>query len=176
MSEPFVGEIRLFGFPKVPNGWLPCDGSKWSISVYEDLFTLIGTIYGGDGVTTFAVPNLAGRVPLHYGTGTGLTERMIGEIGGSENVTLLPSQIPSHGHAMNATTSPATESTISTSVELGALTGDTLYVTDTSGSSPFITSPASTGAAGYTSPHDNTMPTLAAQFCIAWAGIYPSPS
>lgn len=173
MSAPFIGEIRLFGFPRVPDGWLPCDGSKQSIAVYEQLYALLGTTYGGDGLTTFAVPNLAGRVPLHYGTGKGLTTRTIGETGGTENITLLSNQIPSHGHAMNATTSPAAASSISTSVEFGALTGDTLYVTNTSGSSPFVTSPASTGAAGYTMPHDNTMPTLAAQFCIAWAGIFP---
>ncbi|MBD9512039.1 phage tail protein [Ensifer sp. ENS10] len=174
MSTPYVGEIRMFGFSKVPNGWFACDGSLHPISQYDVLFTLIGTTYGGDGQLTFAVPNLSGRVPVHNGSGQGLTPRVIGQLGGSENITLLVGQIPAHSHSMNATSVAAEGTTIAPTAEFGSVTGDTLYVTDTSGSARFATSSASTDSRGSTQPHDNTMPTLSAQFCIAWAGVFPS--
>ena len=174
MSTPYVGEIRLFGFSRVPNGWFPCDGSLQSISEYEVLFTLIGTTYGGDGQSTFAVPNLSGRVPMHWGSGPGLTPRTIGELGGSESVTLITNQMPAHGHGMNATTAVANATAVGNTIELGALSGDTMYATDITGASGFATSPSSTGMAGNNQPHENCMPTLTVQYCIAWAGIFPS--
>jgi len=172
MSTPFVGEIRLFGFSRVPNGWLPCDGSLQSISEFDVLFTLIGTTYGGDGQTTFAVPDLRGQLPLHNGTGQGLTTRVIGESGGSENVTLLTGQLAAHTHTLSATTVTATSMTPGS--ELGAITGDTMYATDLTGATALTMAPASITASGNTQPHDNLMPTLTVQYCVAWAGIFPS--
>ncbi|SDQ85260.1 tail fiber protein [Pseudoxanthomonas sp. CF125] len=173
MSTPYVGEIRLFGFPRVPNGWFPCDGSLQSISEYEVLFTLIGTTYGGDGQTTFAVPNLSGRVPMHWGNGPGLSQRVIGELGGSETVVLTANQMPAHSHTMSATTAVANATAIGNTVELGALSGDTMYATDVTGANGYATSAASTTMSGSNQPHDNLMPTLTVQYCIAWAGIFP---
>jgi microcystin-dependent protein len=174
MSTPFVGEIRLFGFSRVPNGWLPCDGSLQSISEYDVLFTLLGTTYGGDGQTTFATPDLRGQVPLHNGTGPGLTTRVIGESSGSENVTLVPSQIPAHSHPLSATSLSASATTPGS--ELGAVAGDTMYVTDLTGATAVAMAPSSISAAGGTQPHSNLMPTLTVQYCVAWAGIFPSPN
>jgi len=171
MTTPFVGEIRLFGFSRLPTGWLPCDGSLQSISEYDVLFTLIGTTYGGDGQSTFAMPDLRGQVPLHNGTGPGLTTRTIGEFGGSENVTLLSNQLPAHSHSFSATS--LTASSTSPGSELGAVSGDTMYVTDLTGATAVTMAPSSISATGGTQPHDNLMPTLTVQYCVAWAGIFP---
>lgn len=176
MSAPYVGEIRMFGFTRVPTGWLACDGSLQPISLYETLFMLIGTIYGGDGETSFAVPNLCGTVPLHQGTGQGLSTYVIGQAAGSENITLLPTQMPGHNHPMTATTTTAASTSISSTQQLGAVSNEALYTTDTTGLAPFLTSPASTQAVGNTQPHDNLMPTLTVQFCIASSGIFPQQS
>lgn len=174
MSTPFLGEIRLFGFRRVPSGWLPCDNSLQSISQYQELFQLIGTLYGGDGLTTFATPNLSGRVPMHQGTGPGSSTYIVGQSSGSENITLLPTQMPSHSHPYLATTGAADTASVSESVELAALTGDTMYATDTTDATPITTSQTATQATGSTIMHDNTMPTLTVQYCIAYAGIFPS--
>src|ERR1700754_4966181 len=100
MSDPFVGEIRMFGFSRTPIGWFACDGSLRSIAQYEVLYTLLGTTYGGDGVNTFALPNLSGRAPVHQGTGPNLTTRIMGQIGGSETVSLTLNQLPAHTHGV----------------------------------------------------------------------------
>ncbi|MBB3455019.1 microcystin-dependent protein [Rhizobium sp. BK313] len=176
MSTPYVGEIRLFGFSRVPNGWLPCDNSLLPISEYQALYTLIGTTYGGDGQTTFATPNLSGRVPIHQGSGLGLSTYVIGQAAGSENVTLLPTQMPPHSHPYLATNGLANTKSVGSSVELGAIAGDTMYATDVSGATAIKTSQASTQISGSTVMHDNTMPTLTVQYCIAWAGIFPTQS
>jgi len=173
MSTPFVGEIRLFGFSRVPTGWLSCDGSLQPISEYDVLFALLGTTYGGDGQTTFALPDLRGQVPLHNGTGPGLTSRVIGEFGGSENVTLVPSQLPAHSHSLSATSLSASATAPGNTLELGAISGDTMYVTDLTGATAVTMAPSSISAAGGSQPHDNLMPTLTVQYCVAWAGIFP---
>lgn len=175
MSTPYVGEIRLFGFGRVPTGWFACDGSSQSIAEYEVLFQLIGTTYGGDGITTFNVPDLRGRVPLHNGTGYGLTTRVLGQRAGSEAVTLLTSQIPAHSHPFAATTLQATDVTPATGNQLAALTDDTMYVTSLVGANSATTSSNSTAPTGDSLPHSNLMPTLTVQYCIAWAGVFPSP-
>ncbi|KUM23975.1 phage tail protein [Mesorhizobium loti] len=174
MSEPYVGEIRLFGFSRVPYGWLPCNGSLQAISQYEALFTLIGTTYGGDGVTNFATPNLSSRVPVHWGSGPGLSPYVPGEIGGSETVTLITSQIPQHVHPMVATTAPASSKQIAANVEFGTVAGDTMYASDVAGVPSAATATTSTSTAGGNVAHDNLMPTLTVQFCIAFNGIFPS--
>ena len=119
MTTPYVGEIRLFSFPRIPSGWFACDGSLKPISEYEVLFVLLGTTYGGDGVTTFAVPDLRGQVPLHMGTGPGLTNRPIGQRSGSESVTLLPTQLPLHTHPFSVNSTLATSNVPAVTAALG---------------------------------------------------------
>lgn len=174
MSTPFVGEIRMFGFPRVPSGWLPCNGQLLPISQNEVLFSLIGTTYGGDGQTTFAVPDLRGRVPLHAGRGPGLSLRTLGETGGAERVTLTTAQISTHAHGFNATTTAASATTPDSSLALGALSDDSLYATDISDATPIALAPNSISASGGSAPHENLMPTLTVQLCIAAQGLYPS--
>ncbi|MBX9402809.1 tail fiber protein [Lysobacter sp. BMK333-48F3] len=174
MSEPYVGEIRMFGFGRVPTGWFACDGSLYPISEYEVLFVLLGTTYGGDGQTTFAVPDLRGRAPVHFGNGQGLSPYVIGQRGGNENVTLISNQMPQHTHTMVATTLLSTANQPGSTVELGALSGDTMYLTDIASLPPIPQAAAAVTPAGGSQPHDNLMPTLTVQFCIAWAGIFPS--
>lgn len=173
MSESYVGEIRMFGFGRVPSGWLRCDGSLLPISQYSELFSVIGTTYGGDGQKTFATPQLSGRVPINQGAGPGLSAYSPGQTGGSEAVSLVFPQMPAHGHAMAATTGAASASAISASVIPGALSGDTMYASDIIGATPFLTAPQSSAPSGGNMPHANTMPTLTVQFCIAAMGVMP---
>lgn len=176
MSTPYIGEIRMFGFGTrgAPNGWQACDGSLLPISQYDALFALIGTTYGGDGQTTFAVPDLRGRVPIHQGQGPGLSNYVLGQRAGTETVTVLPTQMPAHTHTVVATTAAATTGTPGTTVIPGAVANQTMYVTDTSGGTPFTLSAQSVTNAGGSQPHENCMPTLTVQYCIATQGIFPS--
>lgn len=174
MSNPYVGEIRLLGFNFAPVGWFPCDGRLLSIAEYEVLFVLIGTTYGGDGVTTFGLPDLRGRIPVHQGQGPGLSTYVIGQKAGTETVTLISNQMPAHTHQAVATTAAATTGTPGPTLLPGTVSGQTMYVTDTSGGTPFTLAPQSMTPAGNTLPHENCMPTLTVGFCIAWAGIFPS--
>lgn len=176
MSTPYLGEIRLFGFSRMPIGWQTCDGSLLSIAEYDALFALLGTTYGGDGITTFAVPDLRGRVPIHQGQGPGLSPYVIGQKAGTENVTLVGTQMPAHTHTMLATTNAATSRTPGTTLLPGAISGDTLYASDVAGATPIGMAPASTSIVGGTQPHDNTMPTLTVQYCISLFGIFPTQS
>lgn len=176
MTAPFVGEIRLFGFSRVPTDWFACDGRLLPISDYQVLYTLIGTTYGGDGVQTFAVPDLRGRLPVHQGTGLGLPTVVIGQMGGTESVTLTTPQIPSHTHSFQATTNTANTFVPASSVQLGALTSDQMYANDVTGLSPYTQNPAAVSLVGGNLPHDNLMPTLTVSYCISAFGIYPSQS
>ncbi len=170
MSEPFVGEIRMFAGNFAPRGWAFCDGQLLAVSQNDALFSLLGTIYGGDGRTTFGLPDLRGRIPLHQGTGPGLSPRRLGSKGGSENVTLTTNQLASHSHDWNANTAPATGDAPQGKVVAEAAgpsfykaTGQTIDF-----ASDMI---ANTGGSG---PHTNLMPTLCINFIIALFGIYPS--
>ncbi|RDZ28226.1 phage tail protein [Lysobacter silvisoli] len=174
MSTPYVGEIRMFGFSRVPNGWFACDGSLKSIAEYEVLYTLLGTTYGGDGINTFAVPDLRGRVPIHQGHGQGLGTYVIGQMAGSESVTLIQGQLPIHNHPLMATTALATTGAVGNTVLPAAVSGETMYVTDITGATGAALAANAIVATGGNQPHDNEMPTLTVQFCIAWAGIFPS--
>jgi microcystin-dependent protein len=176
MSDPYIGEIRMVGFNFAPVGWLACDGSLLPIAQYEVLFTLIGTTYGGDGETTFALPDLRGRIPLHQGTGPGLSPRALGEMGGSEIVSLVPAQLPAHGHALQATTAAADSTSPGPARLPAAVSGDTFYVDDLDGASPLGMADPSTTPAGGGQPHENLMPTQTVQFCIAYEGVFPSQS
>lgn len=176
MSTPYIGEIRMFGFGRTPSGWQACDGSLLPISQYDTLFSLLGTTYGGDGQSTFGVPDLRGRVPVHQGQGPGLSNYVIGQVAGTETVTVLPGQMPAHTHTLVATSGAATAVTPANSLVPGAISGETLYVSDTTGATVLAMSDQSTTQAGGNQPHENCMPTLTVQYCISTEGIYPSQS
>ena len=179
MTDAYVGEIRWLPYVRStpPNAWLFCNGSQLPISNYEVLFTLIGTTYGGNGVTTFGLPDLRGRVPLHYGQGTGLATYPLGAASGTEEVTLLSSQLPGHSHFMTASSAAANNATPTANCTLGAIDpSDTLY-TSGHGATPVANlSPQSVSATGGNLPHENCAPTLAINAYICFAGIFPSQS
>ncbi|SDD45779.1 phage tail protein [Aquimonas voraii] len=176
MSQPYIGEIRMlaFGTRGAPTGWQACDGSLLPIVQYDALFALIGTTYGGDGQTTFAVPDLRGRVPIHQGQGGGQSIYVIGQRAGAETVTLLPSQMPAHTHTLVATTGASTAVTPGADLLPGTVAGDTFYVNTITGNNAAAMSPQMLTAAGSSQPHENCMPTLTVQFCISLFGIFPS--
>jgi microcystin-dependent protein len=174
MAQPYVGEIRMFAGNFAPAGWAFCQGQLLPISEYEALFNLIGTTYGGDGQSTFRLPDLQGRLPIHQGTGVGLSSRAIGEISGVEQVTLTTPQVPPHTHPLNASTAAA-----SLGVPGGNVTAFTysdsatvLYasaVTDATMASQSVGS-----SVGGNQPHENRMPYLNISFIISLFGLFPS--
>lgn len=175
MSDQYVGEIRLFGFPRIPDGWLACDGSLKSIANYDVLYALLGTTFGGDGINTFGLPDLRGRVPLSQGNGQGLTPRVMGQSFGEPTHTLLSPEMPSHSHALLSTTNAGTTAAPSQSVHLAASnTANKLYAPQGSVTGYSVMAPSLTSN-GNSLPHDNMMPTLACNYCIAYYGVYPSP-
>lgn len=174
MSDPYIGEIRMFGFGRVPQGWLACDGSVISISNYEPLFVLLGTTYGGNGTSTFGVPDLRGSVPIHQGAGLGLTPHALGQRGGTETVTLSVAQMPQHTHALKVTGVAATLDTPGPTTMPAAVSGENFYVSDVvTGATAVAMEPTAVSYAGGSQPHENCMPTLTVQYCIAWQGIFP---
>ncbi|MBO9738555.1 phage tail protein [Xanthomonas axonopodis pv. begoniae] len=175
MATPFIGEIRMFGFGRTPQGWQACDGSLLPISEYEPLYVLIGTVYGGDGQNTFAVPDLRGRVPIHQGQAPGLSNYVLAQKAGTETVALTALQLPAHTHTLVATTTTAT-ATAPTGLLPGTVTGDVFYATDITGATAAPMATNSTTVSGGGLPHDNTMPTLTVQYCISTTGIFPQQS
>lgn len=172
MSTPFIAEIRMFAGNFAPAGWAICDGSLVPISENDAMFNLIGTIYGGDGQDTFALPDLRGRIPIHAGQGPGLSNYVIGQAAGTETVTLTVSQTPSHSHPYTATLNPAAATSPNNAVFARAA-GD-IYTSDVSSMSPLA--PQSVGSAGGSQPHENTMPYLVINFIISLYGIFPTQS
>ena len=170
VSEPFVGEIRMFGFNFPPQGWAFCDGQLLSISQNAALFSLLGTTYGGDGVSNFALPDLRSRVPVSQGQGEGLSSYAEGQAGGTETVTLAAAQMPAHTHAVSASSSPAASERPAGRVL--ARSPDHSYIpepdTDTVMNAKMI------GEAGNSQPHDNIQPYLVLNFCIALQGVFPA--
>lgn len=172
MSEPFVGEIRMFAGNFAPRGWAFCDGQLLAVSQNDALFSLLGTIYGGDGRTTFGLPDLRGRIPIHAGHGPGLSERRLGSKGGAEKETLTVNQIPSHTHAMQASDSSPERATPSGSVLSRSNTVNIYRSNPTSG---FVNmSSQAIANVGGSRSHTNLMPFLCVHFIIALVGIYPS--
>jgi microcystin-dependent protein len=170
VSEAFIGEIRMFGFNFPPRGWATCSGQIMPIAQNTALFSLLGTMYGGNGTTTFALPDLRGRAPLHVGQGPGLSHRTQGEAAGTEVHTLAPGEMPQHSHSMRVATAPST----------GTPTGNTLLAAPTtsqlfrSGVVADVTlAPAVVGVGG-SLPHENMQPFTVVNFSIAIEGIYPS--
>ncbi|HEU4743284.1 MAG TPA: tail fiber protein [Meiothermus sp.] len=168
MADPFVAEIRIFAGNFAPTGWALCNGQLMPISQNTALFSLVGTNYGGDGRTTFGLPNLQGRAPMMWGQGTGLTLRDIGEAGGEETVTLLQSQIPSHNHVVQAVNDLADSSNPS-----GSLARATNLQVYAAAAPNAALSPQAIGLAGNNQPHNNLQPYLVLTFIIALQGIFP---
>lgn len=172
MAQPYVGEIRMFAGNFAPVGWMFCEGQTLSIAENETLFQLIGTTYGGDGESTFNLPNLASRVPIHMGTGPDGTTYQIGEAAGTEAETLTVQQIPVHTHALMATTDAATDTTPQDNL-LGTSGAIDLYLQDTA---PSAMNAGSLAPVGGSQPHENTQPFLCINYIISLFGIFPSPT
>ncbi|NKB18456.1 MAG: phage tail protein [Pseudanabaena sp. CRU_2_10] len=167
MAQPYVGEVRMFAGNFAPAGWMFCEGQLLPISENETLFQLIGTTYGGDGQSTFALPDLRGRLPLHQGNGF-----ILAETGGAEQITLTVSQIPSHSHPMLANSAVANQNQPADNVFAQAATVDA-YVTG----GPFVAlNPVSISSTGGNLPHNNFQPYLCVSFIISLFGIFPSPT
>lgn len=170
-AEPFIGEIAIFGFSFVPRGWAACDGQLLPISQFTALFSLIGTTYGGDGRVNFALPDLRGRIPMHFGAGPGLSPYAFGDRNGAEAVTLTTAQLPSHSHALHAAT---------TEDDATDPTGRVLAVPNrgiyTSAPADATMSSTAIGTAGGGQPVDIRQPYLTLNICIALEGIFPSRS
>lgn len=173
MAEPFIGEIKMLPYSFAPRDFAWCEGQLLPISDNTALFSIIGTIYGGDGRTTMGVPNLKGRAPMHQGHGPSLSHRSIGEFGGYNAITLVEQQIPAHTHAVYTVKSPS-ESNIPNSNEyLGAgQSGTKIYTEVIENLTPMA--PSTLQPAGGTQPHTNIQPTLYVNFCMALDGLYPS--
>ncbi|KQV67862.1 phage tail protein [Nocardioides sp. Root122] len=164
-QDPFVAEIALFPFNFCPPGWAWCDGQLLPISQNTALFSLLGTFYGGDGKSNFALPNLNGRVPVGHGQGPGLSVYDLGQEGGSETVTLLPTEIPAHSHTLTGSSGTAT--TANPAAAVPATTEAELYHSTGQGSGPLLPT-------GGSAPHNNMQPYLTLYYAIALQGVYPS--
>ena len=170
MSQPYVGEIRMFPGNFAPQGWAMCDGSLIAISENETLFNLIGTTYGGDGQTTFALPDLRGRAPIHMGTN--VATYFIGQTGGAETVTLTNNQIPNHTHLPQAASGAAGNPANSPSGNVWSGWTGGQFTTQAPGVSM---NPAAAGPSGGSQPHNNMVPFQAINYIISLFGVYPSP-
>ena len=167
MADPFVAEIRIFGFNFAPTGWAFCNGQLMPLSQNTALFSLLGTTYGGDGKTNFALPNLQGRAPMHPGQGPGLSLHDLGETCGSETVTLMESEIPAHTHTVRAA---ADDAAFKTAAGMYVAAGNAMFVT----TAPTRTmAPEALAVAGGGQPHNNMQPYLTLNFCIALQGVFP---
>lgn len=172
MAQPYVGEIRMFAGNFAPAGWMFCEGQLLPISENETLFQLIGTTYGGDGQSTFRLPDLRSRVPIHQGTGPGGSTYIIGEMAGVERVTLTTQQIPSHSHPLLVSTAVANNSNPAGSVP-GESPSVTLYLQETPGVAMNANVIAATGGS---QPHNNVQPYQCINYIISLFGIFPSPT
>ncbi len=178
MSQPYIGEIRMFGGNFAPAGWAFCRGQLMPISENDALFNLIGTTYGGDGQETFALPNLQGRIPLHAGQGPGLSQNyQLGEAAGVESVTLTTQQIPNHTHTPQVSNAPGSTSTPANNTVLANCSSGSVNTYKTPAdiaNGQVVLNSASIGPAGGSQPHDNFQPTLAISYIISLFGIFPS--
>ena len=166
MGQPYVGEIRMFGGNFAPAGWMFCSGQLLPISENETLFQLIGTTYGGDGQSTFALPNLQSRLPLHQGSGF-----VLAQVGGAESVTLTTNQIPSHSHVPQCQTAPTQQSPANGLWAATAPATTQIYANTAPAAAMNV---AAIGSSGGSQPHDNMMPYLVVNFIISLFGVFPS--
>jgi microcystin-dependent protein len=171
--DPFVAEIRIFPFNFAPKGWAFCDGQILPLSQNTALFSLLGTTYGGDGKSNFALPNMQGNVPMHPGQGPGLSLHDLGETGGSDTVSLLESEIPSHNHNFMVSNQQSDIQQPQPSVALGRTVGATPFVTGSPTPALVQMSSNSLSPAGGDQPHNNLQPYLTLNFCIALQGVFP---
>jgi microcystin-dependent protein len=171
MATPYVGEIRMTGFNFAPEGWFLCNGQSLAISEYSTLFQLIGTTYGGNGQTTFNLPDLQGRIPFHQGAGSLGPAMVIGQKAGEETVTLIANQLPAHSHVLAANSSGGGQASPAGGVWAKSTLGQ--FSTDPPA---HAMAPSTISSVGGGQPHDNLPPFLVVNFIIAWAGIFPSQS
>ena len=169
MANPFLAEIRIFPFNFAPKGWAFCDGQIMSISQNTALFSLLGTTYGGNGTSNFALPNLQGSVPMHPGQGPGLSLHDLGETGGSDTVSLLQSEMPSHLHQANCSTTTGNDYGPTNDFWAPDVTGNPQY----GATGDQVMAFDALGVAGGGQPHNNLMPYLTLNFCIALQGVFP---
>lgn len=176
MSQPYIGEIRAFGFAFAPKHWAFCNGQLLAINQNQALFSLLGTYYGGNGTTTFALPDLRGRAPLHYGQGPGLSYYAIGEPTGTETVTLLNSNMPSHNHLWAANAAAGDVASPANAFLAGAVDNTSApKTTYGSAGGPIVPlAPTMLGSTGSNFAHQNMQPYLVLNYCIALSGIFPS--
>jgi microcystin-dependent protein len=173
MADPFVAEIRIFGFNFAPKGWAFCDGQILPISQNTALFSLVGTFYGGDGKSTFALPNLQGSAPVQQGQGPGLSERFLGEESGEPFVTLLNTEMPVHTHALKASFDLGTENKPDNNY---FAQGQGIRLYDANNQPQALMAPQMLTPGGGSLPHNNMMNTLVLNFCIALQGVFPPRS
>ena len=175
MAQPFLGEIKLFAGNFQIRGWAYCNGQLLSIAQNDALYTLLGTTYGGDGVNTFALPNLQSRVLIHQGTGGGLTTRVLGESSGVENASVSTTQLPAHTHQVIAATADGTTTSPANALPAApSLPGSFGYLSGTAtGTTDAAPAPTAISSVGNSVPHNNIMPVLALNYLIALEGVYP---
>lgn len=177
MSDPFIGEIRIWANNFVPRGWMPCDGRLLPISQYSAVFAILGVSYGGNGTTNFALPNLQAIAPMGWGNGPGLTPRDLGETGGSNAVTLLNSELPAHPHILQGYNQEGVRGTPQAGDVLGfdtrATPDENIRFLTTAPVNSVPMSPLFVGMAGQGMPHENRQPFLALNVCIATEGLFP---
>jgi len=177
MSNPYLAEIRIFGFNFAPRGWASCSGQNLSIAQNTALFSLLGTTYGGNGQTTFGLPDLRGRAPIHWGNGSGLSPVDLGQNGGEETHLLISQEMPTHNHTFAATTAAATKKPINAGVfadDVDAQPVDYFAAFNAPNSSYVNLNPLSMPPAGGSQSHSNMQPYLVLNICIALEGIFPS--
>ncbi len=167
--DPYIGQIMMFGGNFAPRGWALCNGQLLSIAQNTALFSILGTTYGGNGQTTFGLPDLRGRAPIHWGQGPGLTNRALGESGGEETVTLSAAQMPAHSHVAHAASGGGSTASPQNAVWAASTARDNIYAT----AANTTLSPSAIGPAGGGQPHDNMPPYQAVSYIIALEGIYP---
>jgi microcystin-dependent protein len=177
MSDNFVAEIRIFPFNFAPKGWAFCDGQLLPISQNTALFSLLGTTYGGDGKSTFGLPDMQGNTPMQQGQGSGLSLRDLGELGGEQTVTLLQTEMPAHAHgALAGSGGTAAQTPVNNAWSSGVKGGPSLYTPSGTSSNDVPMNPFATSITGGSLPHNNMMPYLTLNFCIALQGIFPARS
>jgi len=172
LSDAFIGEIRLFGFNFNPKAWALCNGQLLSIQQNAALFSILGTTYGGNGTTNFALPNLQSRVPVHVGQGPGLSPYVLGQVGGEESHTLSINELPTHNHFLNASSDAADSANPAAGILASSQNFSLHATTFTSGTTPMAPTSIVDLAGGQ--PHTNLQPYLVGNFCICLLGIFPS--
>jgi microcystin-dependent protein len=176
VSSPFIAEIRIFPFGFAPTGWAQCDGQLLPISQNTALFSLIGTSFGGNGKSNFGLPNMQGSVPLQWGQGPGLTDRILGEAAGEPTVTLDYTEVPAHTHALQASAHNADLDNPAPTNALARSTPSYIYKQPAGANAPTPLANGNISTAGSSQPHNNLMPYLTLNFCIALQGVYPARS